>query len=661
MRNEWVLCAVVIVIGCLSWLVIDFLTTKKNKPDESAVPTHYQDVNTDQQSLLSEETVSKNLRRAQEPHPDDILAPDRVSLMDENPLLCNNDATDSLRHTMSYKSELSQLMVDYIGVKQPLFQIATISIDNEGVSIEPWSSELISAIETAIQESDINADIEVKDDVIRISGIQEGVDRYDVLIEDNELQDYEPIVKIKVTVPKTLYTEDVFWLMKDAREQSNNQFLFEHSDAEISSKKRLIPGIQFDQGVVNSVSEIDSLRGRCELLNPQIVLVKGKIYDQSDLVGILDERVQDDEPVLLIAEDFDEEAVLEFILDRNFDLCAVKTPGYGDRRTAILEDIAAVTGGEVFSIDKSYLLDRRDGLGDDEPVLSIVQDSDFERDIIWNGHPGRAYRVIADQDKTTILDGSGDKSAIKHRAERITDEIKSSRSDYDREKLQERKAKLENDVVVVNIGKKSMVRTGEGANQEFIEKDDESVAKNDVPSLETSSYSLAKLGAEINGITENADAQIIEARIPLISLYENDAFAEPLYRNPQISVDMQFDCFQPVVRSEEREGYRRPTLEEKTEIDSTLKIIDDGFGAMYSQYSSSSPLLADLEPKSELEETINEIHFMRDALLRGDDPSMEEFYRDQLSSYAKSWKLWVPKAVREEAKNALDEIRIRKK
>jgi chaperonin GroEL len=193
-----------------------------------------------------------------------------------------------------------------------------------------------------------------------------------------------------------------------------------------------VEGMQFDRGYLSPYFVTDSATMQTVLDDPYILIFEKKISSIKDLVPVLEQVVQQGRPLLIIAEDVDGEALATLVINRlrgTLNVAAVKAPGYGDRRKAMLEDIGVLTGGQpVF-----------EALG---IKLESVQLTDL----------GRAKRVLIDKDNTTIIEGAGKSSDIKARIDQIRREIENTTSDYDREKLEERLAKLAGGVAKVNVG-----------------------------------------------------------------------------------------------------------------------------------------------------------------------------------------------------------------
>ncbi|GAB33842.1 chaperonin GroEL [Gordonia sp. w5E2] len=194
----------------------------------------------------------------------------------------------------------------------------------------------------------------------------------------------------------------------------------------------LTEGMRFDKGYISGYFVTDPERQEAVLDDPYILLVSGKVSTVKDLLPLLEKVIQSGKPLLIIAEDVEGEALSTLVVNKirgTFKSVAVKAPGFGDRRKAMLADIAILTGGEVIS----------------EEVGLSLEGAGLEQ-------LGQARKVVVTKDETTIVDGAGDADAIAGRVSQIRTEIENSDSDYDREKLQERLAKLAGGVAVIKAG-----------------------------------------------------------------------------------------------------------------------------------------------------------------------------------------------------------------
>jgi len=194
----------------------------------------------------------------------------------------------------------------------------------------------------------------------------------------------------------------------------------------------VVEGMQFDRGYLSPYFVTDSERMECVLDDPYILIHEKKISAMKDLLPILEQIAKSGKPFIILAEEVEGEALATLVVNKlrgTLNCCAVKAPGFGDRRKAMLEDIAILTGGQVISED-----------------LGIKLESITLQDL------GKAKRITVDKDNSTIIDGAGSKEGIEKRVKQIRAQIEESSSDYDKEKLQERLAKLIGGVAVINVG-----------------------------------------------------------------------------------------------------------------------------------------------------------------------------------------------------------------
>lgn len=194
----------------------------------------------------------------------------------------------------------------------------------------------------------------------------------------------------------------------------------------------VVEGMQFDRGYLSPYFITDPERMECVLEDALILITDKKISVMNDLLPVLEKIVQTGKPFLIIAEDIEGEALATLVVNKlrgTLKGCAVKAPGFGDRRKEMLEDIAILTGGEVISEERGMKLDK----------TSLEQ-------------LGKAKRIVVDKENTTIVDGEGSKKEIKDRTNQIRKQIEETTSDYDKEKLEERLAKLSGGVAVIRVG-----------------------------------------------------------------------------------------------------------------------------------------------------------------------------------------------------------------
>mgnify|MGYP003294345722 CR=1 FL=1 len=203
----------------------------------------------------------------------------------------------------------------------------------------------------------------------------------------------------------------------------------------------VVEGMQFDRGYLSPYFVTNTEKMECEMENPYILIYDKKISNLKDFLPILEPAVQTGRPLLVIAEDVEAEALTTLVVNRlrgQLKICAVKAPGFGDRRKAMLQDIATLTGGLVISEET--------GLKLEQATIEML---------------GTADKVTVSKDNTTIVNGHGDKQMIAERVSQIKNEIANSTSDYDKEKLQERLAKLAGGVAVLYVGAPSEVEMKE--------------------------------------------------------------------------------------------------------------------------------------------------------------------------------------------------------
>ncbi len=203
----------------------------------------------------------------------------------------------------------------------------------------------------------------------------------------------------------------------------------------------IVEGMQFDRGYISPYFVTDPEKMECVMDNPLILIYDKKVSNLKDILPILEQSAQSGRPLLIIAEDVDQEALATLVVNRlrgSLKICAVKAPGFGDRRKEMLEDIAILTGGTVISEEKGMQL-----------ATATMQDL------------GTAAKVTINKENTTIVNGAGSQQAIAARVAQIKAQIETTTSDYDREKLQERLAKLAGGVAVLHIGAPSEVEMKE--------------------------------------------------------------------------------------------------------------------------------------------------------------------------------------------------------
>ena len=227
--------------------------------------------------------------------------------------------------------------------------------------------------------------------------------------------------------------EAVGQLVADAMEKvSNNGVITIEESKTMQTELDLVEGMQFDRGYISAYMATDMDKMEAVLDNPYVLITDKKISNIQEILPLLEQIVQSGAKLLIIAEDVEGEALTTLIVNKlrgTFNVVAVKAPGYGDRRKAMLEDIAILTGGTVISSELGYEL------------------KDTTMDML-----GRAKSVKVQKENTVIVDGEGDKEALQSRIAQIKKQIEETTSDFDREKLQERLAKLSGGVAVIRVG-----------------------------------------------------------------------------------------------------------------------------------------------------------------------------------------------------------------
>ena len=227
--------------------------------------------------------------------------------------------------------------------------------------------------------------------------------------------------------------EEVGQLVADAMEKVSGDGVITIEESKtMQTELDLVEGMQFDRGYISAYMATDMDKMEATLDNPYVLITDKKISNIQEILPLLEQVVQCGAKLLIIAEDVEGEALTTLIVNKlrgTFNVVAVKAPGYGDRRKAMLEDIAILTGGTVISSELGYELKDTD--------MSML---------------GRAKSVKVQKENTVIVDGEGDKAAIQSRIAQIKAQIEETTSDFDREKLQERLAKLAGGVAVIRVG-----------------------------------------------------------------------------------------------------------------------------------------------------------------------------------------------------------------
>lgn len=222
-------------------------------------------------------------------------------------------------------------------------------------------------------------------------------------------------------------------LIADAMEKVGNDGVITVEESKTTDTYLdLVEGMQFDKGYLSPYMATDNEKMVADLDDPYILMTDKKISNIQEVLPLLEQIVQESRPLLIIADDVDGEALTTLILNKlrgTFNVVAVKAPGYGDRRKAMLEDLAVLTGATVISEDL--------GMDLKETTIDML---------------GSAKKVKVDKDNTTLVEGKGDEDALKERVETIRSQVAEEESEYEKEKLQERLAKLAGGVAVINVG-----------------------------------------------------------------------------------------------------------------------------------------------------------------------------------------------------------------
>ena len=236
--------------------------------------------------------------------------------------------------------------------------------------------------------------------------------------------------------------EEVGNMVADAMEKVSNDGVITIEESKtMQTELDLVEGMQFDRGYISPYFVTNTEKMECEMESPYILIYDKKISNIKDILPVLEATAQSGRGLLIISEDVDQEALATLVVNRlrgSLKVCAVKAPGFGDRRKEMLEDIAVLTGGVVISEEKGMQL-----------ATATV-------DML-----GRAEKITVNKENTTIVNGAGSKDAIAARVAQIKAQIEQTTSDYDREKLQERLAKLAGGVAVLHIGAPSEVEMKE--------------------------------------------------------------------------------------------------------------------------------------------------------------------------------------------------------
>ncbi|WP_163970909.1 chaperonin GroEL [Oceanobacillus halotolerans] len=267
-------------------------------------------------------------------------------------------------------------------------------------------------------------------------GVRRGIEQA-VEVAVNELKSISNPIESKESIAQVAAIssgdDEVGNLIAEAMERVGNDGVITIEESKgFNTELEVVEGMQFDRGYASPYMVTDQDKMEAELEDPYILITDKKIGNIQEVLPVLEQVVQQGKPILIIAEDVEGEALATLVVNKlrgTFNAVAVKAPGFGDRRKAMLEDIATLTGAEVITED----------LGLDLKNASIEQ-------------LGRASKVVVTKDNTTVVEGSGDPEAISARVAQIRAQVEETTSDFDKEKLQERLAKLAGGVAVIKVG-----------------------------------------------------------------------------------------------------------------------------------------------------------------------------------------------------------------
>lgn len=254
---------------------------------------------------------------------------------------------------------------------------------------------------------------------------------------DDDLKKIESVARVSANNDATIGK-----LIAEAMEKVKKEGVITVDEAKgTETTVDIVEGMQFDRGYISPYFVTDTEKMECVMDSPYVLIYDKKISNLKDMLPILEATAQSGRPLIIIAEDVDQEALATLVVNRlrgSLKICAVKAPGFGDRRKEMLEDIAVLTGGVVISEEKGMKLE--------SATIDLL---------------GSAEKITVNKENTTIVNGAGNKDAIAKRVAQIRTQIENTTSDYDREKLQERLAKLAGGVAVLHIGAPSEVEMKE--------------------------------------------------------------------------------------------------------------------------------------------------------------------------------------------------------
>ena len=277
----------------------------------------------------------------------------------------------------------------------------------------------------------------------------------------------------------------------------------------LENELEVVEGMKFERGYISPYFITNAKNQKCELENPYVLIFEKKISGLNPLLPVLESVLKTSRPLLIVAEDVESEALATLIVNKlrgGVKICAVKAPGFGENRKSNLQDIAILTGGTVVSEDLGHKLDQVD--------ISML---------------GTAKKITVSKDDTIILDGAGEKATIEERCEQLRDAIAESSSDYDREKMQERLAKLSGGVAVLKVGGGSEVEVSEKKDRVVDALNatkaavDEGIVAGGGTALLKASKALTELEGSMPNFDQKVGVQIIKAaiRVPMKTIANN--------------------------------------------------------------------------------------------------------------------------------------------
>lgn len=353
-------------------------------------------------------------------------------------------------------------------------------------------------------------------------------------------------------------------LLAEAMEKVGKEGVITVQDGKtLHTELEVVEGMKFDRGYISPYFMTDNKNQTCEFEKPLILLVDGKISGLQSLIPLLENVVRTQRPLLIVAEDVESEALAALVVNRlrgGIKVCAVKAPGFGDNRKATLQDIAVITGAQVISEEIGIKLEN-----------------------VTEEHLGSCEKAKISKDDTIILDGFGDKAAIQDRCEVIRDSMEKTQSDYEKEKLQERLAKIAGGVAVIKVGGGSDVEVGEKRDRivDALNATRAAVEQGIVPgggvALLWASRQLSDLKDKCTNMDQKIGIEIIEraCRAPIKTIasnagHEGAVIVGELLKQPthEIGFNAQDGVYVPMIKS----GIMDPTKVVRTALSDAFSV-----------------------------------------------------------------------------------------